>query len=696
MYDLIIIGLGPAGLSAGIYASRYRLKNLIIGKEVGGTINLAHKVENYPGFESISGLEWSKTTEAQAKKLGSEVVYGLVERIEKSEDTYKVFLRDQQQFETKTIIIATGSERRKLNVPGETEYLGKGISYCTTCLLPGEEVVANNSLKKIDEIGISERVLTGDGTYQNINEIMSRNYDGEMVKIKTRYFTEPVKITANHPVSTITNKNGKPEWIEAGNLTLKNILLYPIVSEVKDVENIKFSEILKVKVENGEAVNYQETHTSIRLQDEIPVNKEFLRLVGYFLAEGCITTEGVDLFFNKKEEDLVKDVTDLFQKLFHLKPFIKIDGSVARIEIYSKLIRDLFQILFGKYAPNKKIPHWMLFLPIEKQAEIIKGYYRGDGCIREKDFCLVTTSRNLTYQLRDMLLRFKVIPSIVKREKEKLNVLPSEIGKRKIRFTTDKYHLVIGGTSLEKMSEILEIEHPKIKSRRRTNEHAWFKDNYLYLPIKGIEKEQYHGRVYNLAVEKNNTYVAKNFLVHNCDAPFYKNKTVALIGGSDAAVSGAVHTAEYAAKVYIIYRKDQLRAEPIWLEQALQNQKIEVIYNTNVTEILGDGNKVIGVKLDKPFNEKEVLNLDGVFIEIGAVPGTSLASELGVILDEINYVLVGEDMSTNLPGVFAAGDLTDNSKAFAQMIGACAQGAIAASSAYRFLKGEKAPRILGA
>jgi thioredoxin reductase (NADPH) len=180
-----------------------------------------------------------------------------------------------------------------------------------------------------------------------------------------------------------------------------------------------------------------------------------------------------------------------------------------------------------------------------------------------------------------------------------------------------------------------------------------------------------------------------------CDAPFYREKVVALIGGADAAVSGAIHTSEFADHVYIIYRKDQLRAEPIWVEEALKNPKIEVIYTTNITEIIGDGQKVTGVKLDKPYNNFDQLSLDGVFIEIGSVPGTSLASELGVTLDEGKYVLVNEDMSTNLPGIFAAGDLTDNSKLLPQMIEACAEGAIAAASVYKYLKGQQAPRILG-
>ena len=184
----------------------------------------------------------------------------------------------------------------------------------------------------------------------------------------------------------------------------------------------------------------------------------------------------------------------------------------------------------------------------------------------------------------------------------------------------------------------------------------------------------------------------------NCDAPFFRDKIVALIGGSDAAISGAVHTAEYAKKVYIIYRRDKLRAEPIWLEEWEKIEKRgkgETIYNTNITEILGDGSKVTGVKLDNLYQGKETLVLDGVFIEIGGVPGTSLLKPLGVNLTETGYVQVNEAMETNIAGLFCAGDMTDKSIVLVQAITAMAQGAIAAASAYKYLKGEKAPQILG-
>lgn len=312
IYDLIIIGIGPAGCTASIYASRYRLPHVVIGQSVGGTIALASNVENFPGFNSISGLELGQKMVEQVKYLGAEVISKTAGRIEKTEAGFKVTTEDGSQYEAKTLIVATGTERRKLNIPGEREYLGKGVSYCTAC-----------------------------------------------------------------------------------------------------------------------------------------------------------------------------------------------------------------------------------------------------------------------------------------------------------------------------------------------------------------------------------------------DAPFFREKTVALVGGSDAAVSGAVHAAQFAKKVYIIYRGQALRAEPIWLEEAKKDPKIEPIYKTNLKEIKGDGAKVTGVVLDNPHQGNNALPLDGVFIEIGGVPGTSLLVPLGVELDKTGFVKVNERMETNIDGLFAAGDFTTTSIVLQQAITACAQGATAAASAFKCLTGQKAPQILG-
>ena len=311
-YDLLIIGSGPAGLTASIYASRYKLSNIVVGKTLGGMMTYAHKVENYPGFVTISGVELGKKMGEQVKALGAEIVAENVGRIEKNDGGFKIMTEGNREFAGRSLIVATGTERRKLGIPGEKEYLGKGVSYCT-----------------------------------------------------------------------------------------------------------------------------------------------------------------------------------------------------------------------------------------------------------------------------------------------------------------------------------------------------------------------------------------------NCDAPFFKDKTVAVIGGADSAVSGAIHSAEFSKKVYIIYRKDQLRAEPVWVEEAKKNEKIEIIYNTNITEISGDGQKVTGVKLDNPFQGQDQLSLDGVFIEIGGVPVNSLLQPLGVKVDDNGYVKVGPQMETNLPGLYSAGDVADRCGEFQQITVACSEGSLAAASAFKFLKGEAAPKITG-
>lgn len=132
-FDLIIIGAGPAGLTASIYASRYKLSNLVIGKILGGTMTWAHRVENYPGFVSIPGTELAQKMGEQVKGLGVEILAENVAKIEKAEKDFRLTTEGNQVFETKALIVATGTERRKLNIPGEQEYLGKGVSYCCTC-----------------------------------------------------------------------------------------------------------------------------------------------------------------------------------------------------------------------------------------------------------------------------------------------------------------------------------------------------------------------------------------------------------------------------------------------------------------------------------------------------------------------------------------------------------------------------------
>lgn len=132
-YDLIIVGGGIVGFAAAVYAGRFRLKTLLVGDLFGGTLSLTHLVENYPGFERISGLDLTKKVREHAMDYGIEAKQDKVTSIKRCSDGCYTVSTGSEIFHTKTILFATGTEWRKLNVPGEKEFLNKGVHYCATC-----------------------------------------------------------------------------------------------------------------------------------------------------------------------------------------------------------------------------------------------------------------------------------------------------------------------------------------------------------------------------------------------------------------------------------------------------------------------------------------------------------------------------------------------------------------------------------
>ncbi len=133
IFDVGIIGSGPAGYSSGIYAGRYNLSNIIIGKLRGGTMTQAYRISNYPGFNEISGIDLASKFRDQAQIGGSVFLEESVIDISKSENTFCIKTDSNKEIQCKTIIVATGTDRSKLKIPMEDKYLGKGLSYCATC-----------------------------------------------------------------------------------------------------------------------------------------------------------------------------------------------------------------------------------------------------------------------------------------------------------------------------------------------------------------------------------------------------------------------------------------------------------------------------------------------------------------------------------------------------------------------------------
>jgi thioredoxin reductase (NADPH) len=134
---VIIIGSGPAGLTAGIYTSRAGLKPVLIeGNQPGGQLTTTNKVENWPGNIEINGFELMMNMKKQAKHCGCIMIPGEVEKVDFNTHPYKIFTTNGKTFETESVIIATGASHKKLHIPGEKEYWGKGVSVCATCDAP--------------------------------------------------------------------------------------------------------------------------------------------------------------------------------------------------------------------------------------------------------------------------------------------------------------------------------------------------------------------------------------------------------------------------------------------------------------------------------------------------------------------------------------------------------------------------------
>lgn len=167
-----------------------------------------------------------------------------------------------------------------------------------------------------------------------------------------------------------------------------------------------------------------------------------------------------------------------------------------------------------------------------------------------------------------------------------------------------------------------------------------------------------------------------------CDGPFFRNKNIVVVGGGDSACDEAMYLATLSTHVTILHRKSQFRAQKAVANRVLHNPNITVKFNTTVSEIVGD-KKVTALRIKNvESGEEGELAADGVFIFVGMIPRTSLFQTVPV--DEQGYIKTDENMHTIIPGLFAAGDV--RSKSFRQVVTACADGAIAANEAAKYMR----------
>lgn len=303
IYDSIVLGGGPAGLTAAIYAGRYNLKTLVVAKSFGGTANLAGEIENWPGYAG-PGIKLMNDIKNQAEKFGAEFLEAEIMHVEKNENGFALSLSDKQ-IQAKTLIIALGTEHRQLNIPGEKEFLGKGVSYCATCdgnffknkivaVIGGADSAAKAALylsticKKIHIIYRRHEMRCEP---ISLSEICKRE------NIEIHYHSDPIEITGE---GTVKNLKIITDWPDKDKV--EHII--PIDGIFIEIGAIPTNEIVKglgLEMDNGYIVTDKETKTNIEgIFAAGDVTNNYFKQVVTASSEGAIAAKKVHEYLMTK------------------------------------------------------------------------------------------------------------------------------------------------------------------------------------------------------------------------------------------------------------------------------------------------------------------------------------------------------------------------------------------------------------
>jgi nitrogen fixation NifU-like protein len=381
------------------------------------------------------------------------------------------------------------------------------------CISLDTPIETNNTLIPVKSISERSLVLSHEGVYHPIKALYKRHYEGEVIILKNRL--GEVVLTPEHLVlakkipkevkflRTENKKKIPSEWCHAAELKKGDVIVYSIPKEEKDVKKI-----------NIEVEKFKYDFKSKPIPFTIPLNEKFLKLVGYYLAEGHANTKVTQSFLqftlNINEVEIAKEISEIVKEIFGLetKVYHIEEKKTIVVNVYSSLLARFFEKMFGNNAEVKHLPHFIMLLPKEKQKHIIYGLWKGDGYISLKRknprAGFSTVSYQLAHQLKLLLLRQGIIPSLYV-EKEKI---------RKGVHHRKNYRIHIGQKdSLLKLFRIMGI---RWNTEKFSLHKSWIEGNYLYMPIMKIRKQNYTGIVYNLEVEKARSFVTDCATLHNC------------------------------------------------------------------------------------------------------------------------------------------------------------------------------------
>ncbi len=401
-----------------------------------------------------------------------------------------------------------GQFERTLIIVDEGAY----VHYVEGCFLVGAKVRTRNGEKRIEEIEKGDEVLTHRGRYRKVYQTMERPYKGMIYHI--RYFGDSrraLHVTEEHPLlvarrsqSHTRNREFAPEWLTASEVKPGDYLAIPVPQAEAVFET---AHTVTVPIGRGGRHGYAMKDVNL------PLERDFFRLLGYYHAEGHVDQEHyLTLSFNVNESEYLADARELVEHYFGKAPIEnKPRQNGQTMVLCSTEAARTFAREFGSTVYEKRVPDWVRNAPLELLAEWVRGAWRGDGSYdaRKNMFRFNTVSQELAYAFRDAALRLGVAASVNKQERE----APRQ----------PIYAVVISSPWNSRFGEIVGQPAPNGK---QSGSPFYLDERYLYVPIRSIEIEEVNAPVYNFSVEEDESYVCEGVVSHNCTAPIYSSDSL--------------------------------------------------------------------------------------------------------------------------------------------------------------------------
>lgn len=520
------------------------------------------------------------------------------------------------------------------------------------CLMPGQEIITSTGTKNIEDIQVGDVVMTHKGRFRKVTRTYENDYDGEMIGIKLNFrYNRITWMTPEHPV-LIRSRDGSLDWVQAKDIKSGRSkgqrsnaahwfswVCLPKQKNEQIIEEIDIDKFTEWRPSNSDKGNWEKVNVRKTIKNSMhyrtaerywKLDYDMGRLFGLYLAEGFSSNSCLSFAFHEDEveyhEFVINKLKTLFPKSSIGKRTYPNRPEYKGVTVYleSMIATQIFSNLMGNGSVNKHAPDFLFEAPEDFQRGVFEGCLEGDGALGRNDTAIpfTQTSETLYWQMRMLGAKFR----------------------------NDFSNLVIGKKNKEHHSKQYRTVFSKLSEDSYRN--VKFDENFVYKPVSSLEKKHYNGKVYNIEVEEDHSYIS-DFSMHNCDMEILEDNKEGLIITS-ACVSGLVAKAlrekdpERAERWALDFKR--VFADDFYIELQDHNDDIEPGLNEALLNLADKLNIKPIITTDTHFAKPEDRWIEDALLILNTNPGKAKDFDLShahklEFMDMYNYLYPNRTMS---------------------------------------------------